>query len=45
MESLRGARTRGLWVQHGRLLADGPIDAVIDEYLASDRRHTAAASA
>jgi hypothetical protein len=26
--------TRGLWIHHGRLVADGPIDAVIDQYLA-----------
>jgi ABC-type polysaccharide/polyol phosphate transport system ATPase subunit len=35
MTTLREFCTRGLWVQQGRLLGDGPIDAVIDEYLAS----------
>jgi ABC-type polysaccharide/polyol phosphate transport system ATPase subunit len=34
MDSLRELCTRGLWIHHGRLLADGPIDAVIDQYLA-----------
>ena len=34
MDSLRELCTRGLWIQHGRLVADGPIDEVIDEYLA-----------
>ena len=33
MESLREFCTRGLWVQHGRLVGDGPIDSVIDAYL------------
>jgi ABC-type polysaccharide/polyol phosphate transport system ATPase subunit len=33
MDSLREFCTRGLWVQHGRLVGDGPIDAVIDDYL------------
>lgn len=31
--SLRDLCTRGLWIQHGRLAADGPIDEVIDRYL------------
>ncbi len=34
MDSLREFCTRGLWVRQGRLVADGPIDAVIDDYLA-----------
>ncbi len=33
MESLREFCTRGLWVQHGRLVGDGPINAVIEAYL------------
>ncbi len=32
MESLRELCTRGLWIQHGQLVADGPIDEVIDRY-------------
>jgi ABC-type polysaccharide/polyol phosphate transport system ATPase subunit len=32
MESLHDLCTRGLWIQHGRLVADGPIDAIIDRY-------------
>jgi ABC-type polysaccharide/polyol phosphate transport system ATPase subunit len=35
MNSLRDLCTRGLWVQNGRIVADGPMDRVIDEYLAS----------
>ena len=35
MDSLRELCTRGLWVQHGRLVGDGPIGAVIDDYLAA----------
>jgi ABC-type polysaccharide/polyol phosphate transport system ATPase subunit len=35
MESLRELCTRGLWIQHGRLVADGPIHDVIDRYLAA----------
>jgi ABC-type polysaccharide/polyol phosphate transport system ATPase subunit len=33
LESLRELCTRGLWIQQGRLVADGPIDQVIDRYL------------
>ena len=33
MESLRELCTRGLWIQQGRLVADGPIDEIIDRYL------------
>ena len=43
MKSLRELCTRGIWLQHGRLVGDGPIDDVIDEYLA--RTTTQAASA
>ncbi len=43
-DSLRELCTRGLWVQHGRLLADGPIDAVIDEYLARTATPAAASA-
>jgi ABC-type polysaccharide/polyol phosphate transport system ATPase subunit len=35
MESLRQLCTRGLWIEHGRLLADGPINEIIDRYLES----------
>lgn len=35
METLREFCTRGLWVQHGQLVVDGPIDSVIDDYLAT----------
>src|SRR5262249_7208441 len=33
MDSLRDFCTRGLWVQHGRIVADGPIDRVLAAYL------------
>jgi ABC-type polysaccharide/polyol phosphate transport system ATPase subunit len=35
MKSLRELCTRGLWLQQGRLMADGPIDEVVDLYLES----------
>jgi lipopolysaccharide transport system ATP-binding protein len=35
LDTLRQLCTRGLWVQQGRLVADGPIDQVIDHYLDS----------
>ena len=38
MKSLRELCTRGLWIQQGRLVDDGPIDDVIDRYLAATRR-------
>lgn len=34
MASLRELCTRGLWLRQGQLAADGPIDEVIDQYLA-----------
>jgi ABC-type polysaccharide/polyol phosphate transport system ATPase subunit len=34
MSSLRELCTRGLWLRQGQLAADGPIDEVIDQYLA-----------
>jgi ABC-type polysaccharide/polyol phosphate transport system ATPase subunit len=34
LASLRELCTRGLWIQRGRLVDDGPIDFVIDRYLA-----------
>lgn len=34
MGVLRELCTRGLWLRKGQLVADGPIDAVIDDYLA-----------
>jgi ABC-type polysaccharide/polyol phosphate transport system ATPase subunit len=35
LPSLRELCTRGLWIQQGRLIADGPIDEVVDGYLES----------
>ena len=43
MDSLREFCTRGLWVQHGRVVADGPIEQVIDEYLAATMPQAASA--
>jgi ABC-type polysaccharide/polyol phosphate transport system ATPase subunit len=34
MDSLRELCSRGLWIRSGQLAADGPIDDVIDAYLA-----------
>jgi ABC-type polysaccharide/polyol phosphate transport system ATPase subunit len=34
MESLRELCHRGLWMRQGQLVADGPIDEIIDRYLA-----------
>ena len=33
LKSLRTLCTRGLWIQQGRLVEDGPIDEVVDRYL------------
>jgi ABC-type polysaccharide/polyol phosphate transport system ATPase subunit len=33
MEALRELCTRGIWMDHGRVRDDGPIDRIIDEYL------------
>ena len=42
MNSLRQLCTRGLWLRQGQLVADGPIEPIIDQYLAST--HAAKAS-
>jgi ABC-type polysaccharide/polyol phosphate transport system ATPase subunit len=34
MNSLRRLCTRGLWLRQGQLVADGPIEPIIDQYLA-----------
>ena len=33
MQSLRELCTRGIWMDHGRMVDDGPIDRIIDEYM------------
>jgi ABC-type polysaccharide/polyol phosphate transport system ATPase subunit len=33
LQSLQTLCTRGLWIQQGRLVDDGPIDEVVDRYL------------
>ena len=43
MESLRELCTRGLWIEHGQLLADGPINEIIDRYLEAVAARAAAA--
>lgn len=43
LASLREFCNRGVWIQHGQLLADGPIDDVIDQYLAQTTAHAASA--
>jgi ABC-type polysaccharide/polyol phosphate transport system ATPase subunit len=35
LKTLRELCTRGLWIQQGRVVDDGPIDLVIDRYLES----------
>jgi ABC-type polysaccharide/polyol phosphate transport system ATPase subunit len=37
MKTLSQLCTRGLWMRQGQLVADGPIDRVIDDYLAWNR--------
>ena len=37
MGTVRETCTRGLWVDHGELRADGPVDEVVDAYEASVR--------
>ncbi len=44
MQTLRDLCTRGLWMRQGQLVADGPIEPVIDEYLAWTHAKAAAAS-
>lgn len=38
MEAVRGACERALWLEKGVLRADGPVDAVIDEYEAFTKK-------
>ena len=33
MDSLRELCTRGIWMDHGRVVDDGPIDRIVDEYI------------
>ncbi len=42
LAALREFCTRGLWIQHGRLVADGPIDEIIERYRAWTAAQTAA---
>jgi ABC-type polysaccharide/polyol phosphate transport system ATPase subunit len=43
LEALREFCTRGVWIQHGQLVADGPIDEVIERYIAATVPHAASA--
>jgi ABC-type polysaccharide/polyol phosphate transport system ATPase subunit len=45
LPALRNLCKRGLWIEHGRLKLDGPIDEVIDRYLESVASAATAASA
>ncbi len=45
MESLRDLCTRGIWLKRGRLMADGPIDEIIERYLHDTAVDAAAARA
>jgi ABC-type polysaccharide/polyol phosphate transport system ATPase subunit len=42
LDSVRELCTRGLWIQQGRLMDDGPVDRVIDRYLEFTASSTAA---
>jgi ABC-type polysaccharide/polyol phosphate transport system ATPase subunit len=42
--SLREMCTRGVWLKRGTLIADGPIDEVIDRYLEDVAAMTAASA-
>jgi ABC-type polysaccharide/polyol phosphate transport system ATPase subunit len=44
LKLLRTLCTRGLWIQQGRLVKDGPINEVVDRYLEATRAPTQAAS-
>jgi ABC-type polysaccharide/polyol phosphate transport system ATPase subunit len=37
MDSLRELCSRGVWLEHGRVVADGPINDVVDRYLTEAR--------
>jgi len=37
LKALRELCNRGIWMDHGRVVADGPIDEIVDGYLASSR--------
>jgi ABC-type polysaccharide/polyol phosphate transport system ATPase subunit len=43
MKAVRELCTRALWLQHGRLMADGPADEVVDRYLESNNATAASA--
>jgi ABC-type polysaccharide/polyol phosphate transport system ATPase subunit len=43
MEALRQLCTRGLWIEHGQLVADGPIEEIIGRYLEAVATRAAAA--
>jgi ABC-type polysaccharide/polyol phosphate transport system ATPase subunit len=34
MQTLRQLCTRGIWLRQGQLVAEGPIDSIVDDYLA-----------
>jgi ABC-type polysaccharide/polyol phosphate transport system ATPase subunit len=44
LEALREFCTRGVWIQHGRLVADGPINEVIERYIDWSAAQTAASA-
>jgi ABC-type polysaccharide/polyol phosphate transport system ATPase subunit len=44
LEALRDLCTRGLWIRHGQLVADAPIDEAIDRYLEFSTSPAAAGS-
>lgn len=43
MKTLRELCTRGVWMKQGRIIDDGPIDRIIDQYLAEAKAQPQAA--
>jgi ABC-type polysaccharide/polyol phosphate transport system ATPase subunit len=39
LKSLRELCTRGLWIERGRLVGDGPIEEIVKRYVQSTDRH------
>jgi ABC-type polysaccharide/polyol phosphate transport system ATPase subunit len=43
LASIRELCTRGLWIQQGHVVADGPVDEILDAYVESVRSAAAVA--
>ncbi len=44
MDALRQLCTRGVWIEHGHLMADGPVEEIIGRYLEAVAARAAAAA-